>query len=104
MLSLIPLSAVLMVIFSHFIDETLLMETITAEVSLLAPGFAPTLTEVLTSFLRTAGWVGWVGWVGGISLVVFSSLTFRVMEYAIAIIFNRPPTWIVEPSPMNCAA
>lgn len=55
MLSLIPLSAVLMVIFSHFIDETLLMETITAEVSLLAPGFAPTLTEVLTGFLRTAG-------------------------------------------------
>jgi hypothetical protein len=54
-LSLIPLSAVLMVIFSHFIDETLLMETITAEVSLLSPGFAPTLTEVLTGFLRTAG-------------------------------------------------
>ena len=103
MLSLIPLSAVLMVIFSHFIDETLLMETITAEVSLLAPGFAPTLTEVLTSFLPTAHF-GLIGWLGGISLVVFSSLTFRVMEYAIAIIFNRPPTWIVEPSPMNCAA
>jgi hypothetical protein len=90
-----------MVIFSHFIDETLLMETITAEVSLLAPGFAPTLTEVLTGFLRTRGLIGWVG---GISLAVFSSLTFRVMENAIAIIFNRPPTWIVEPSPMNCAA
>lgn len=87
MLSLIPLSAVLMVIFSHFIDETLLMETITAEVSLLAPGFAPTLTEVLTGFLRTRGLIGWVG---GISLLVFSSLAFRVMEDAIAIIFNRP--------------
>ena len=87
MLSLIPLSAVLMVIFSHFIDATLLMETITAEVSLLAPGFAPTLTEVLTGFLRTRGLIGWVG---GISLLVFSSLAFRVMEDAIAIIFNRP--------------
>jgi YihY family inner membrane protein len=76
-----------MVIFSHFIDETLLMETITAEVSLLAPGFAPTLTEVLTGFLRTRGLIGWVG---GISLLVFSSLAFRVMEDAIAIIFNRP--------------
>ena len=87
MLSLIPLSAVLMVIFSHFIDATLLMETITAEVSLLAPGFAPTLTEVLIGFLRTRGLIGWVG---GISLLVFSSLAFRVMEDAIAIIFNRP--------------
>jgi YihY family inner membrane protein len=87
MLSLIPLSAVLMVIFSHFIDATLLMETITAEVSLLAPGFTPTLTEVLTGFLRTRGLIGWVG---GISLLVFSSLAFRVMEDAIAIIFNRP--------------
>ena len=87
MLSLIPLSAVLMVIFSHFIDESRLMETITAEVSLLAPGFAPTLTEVLTGFLRTRELIGWVG---GISLLLFSSLAFRVMEDAISIIFNRP--------------
>jgi YihY family inner membrane protein len=87
MLSLIPLSAVLMVIFSHFIDESLLMETITAEISLLAPGFAPTLTEVLTGFLRTRELIGWVG---GISLLLFSSLAFRVMEDAISIIFNRP--------------
>jgi YihY family inner membrane protein len=87
MLSLIPLSAVLMVIFSHFIDESRLMETITAEISLLAPGFAPTLTEVLTGFLRTRELIGWVG---GISLLLFSSLAFRVMEDAISIIFNRP--------------
>ena len=87
MLSLIPLSAVLMVIFSHFIDGTLLLETITAEISLIAPGFVPTLTEVLTGFLRTRELIGWVG---GISLLLFSSLAFRVMEDAIAIIFHRP--------------
>lgn len=87
MLSLIPLSAVLMVIFSHFIDEALLMETITAEISLLAPGFAPTLIEVLTGFLQSRNLIGWVG---VISLLVFSSLAFRVMENAIAIIFHRP--------------
>jgi YihY family inner membrane protein len=87
MLSLIPLSAVLIVIFSHFIDETLLMETITTEVSLLAPGFVPTLTEVLTGFLRTRELIGWVG---GVSLLLFSSLAFRVMEDAISIIFHRP--------------
>ena len=87
MLSLIPLSAVLMVIFSHFIDEALLLETITAEVSLIAPGFTPTLIEVLTGFIQSRNLIGWVG---GVSLLVFSSLAFRVMENAIAIIFHRP--------------
>lgn len=87
MLSLIPLSAVLMVVFSHFIDQALLLETITTEISLLAPGFAPTLTEVLQGFLRSRQVIGWVGL---FSLFAFSSLAFRVMEDAMAIIFQRP--------------
>jgi membrane protein len=87
MLSLIPLSAVLMVVFSHFIDQSLLLETITTEVSLIAPGFAPTLTEVLDGFLRSRQVIGWVGL---FSLFAFSSLAFRVMEDAMAIIFQRP--------------
>lgn len=87
MLSLIPLSAVLMVLFSQFFDQSLLMETITAEVSLIAPGFAPILTEFLVGFLDSRQLIGWLG-LG--SLLVFSSLAFRVMEDAIAIIFHRP--------------
>ena len=87
MLSLIPLSAVLMVVFSHFIDQALLLETIITEVSLIAPGFAPTLTEVLEGFLRSRQVIGWVGL---FSLFAFSSLAFRVMEDAMAIIFQRP--------------
>ena len=87
MLSLIPLSAVLLVIFSHFLDESLLRQTITAEVSLIAPAFAPTLNEVLVGFLRSRNLIGWLG--GG-TLLIFSSLAFRVMEDAIAIIFKRP--------------
>ncbi len=87
MLSLIPLSAVLVVIFSHFVNESILLETITSEISLIAPGFVPTLREVLIGFLRTRELIGWVG---VISLLVFSSLAFRVMEDAIAIIFHHP--------------
>jgi membrane protein len=87
MLSLIPLSAVLMVLFSQFFDQALLMETITSEVSLIAPGFAPILTEFLVGFLDSRQLIGWLG-LG--SLLVFSSLAFRVMEDAIAIIFHRP--------------
>ncbi len=87
MLSLIPLSTVLLVIFSHFIDQALLLDTITSEVSLIAPGFAPTLTEVLEGFLKSRQFIGWIGL---ISLLIFSSLAFRVMEDAMAIIFHRP--------------
>lgn len=87
LLSLIPLSAVLVVVLSHFVDSAQLMESITIEVSLIAPGFAPILHEVLTGFLRTREVVGWIG-LG--SLLLFSSFAFRVMEDAIAIIFHRP--------------
>lgn len=87
MLSLIPLCAVLMVIFSHFFDQTLLLSSLTSEVSLIAPGFATTLTEVLLAFLRTREIVGWLGL---LTLLFFSSMAFRVIEDAIAIIFQRP--------------
>lgn len=87
MLSIIPLSAVLMVASSHFFDQQILMASLTAEVSLIAPGFAPTLTDVLESFLENRKVVGWVGL---LVLLFFSSMAFRVLEDAIAIIFHRP--------------
>ena len=87
MLSLIPLSAVLMVVFSHFFDHQLLMDSIAAEVSLIAPGFASTLSEVLEGFLQNRKVVGWVGL---LVLLFFSSMAFRVIEDSIAIIFHRP--------------
>ena len=87
MLSLIPLSAVLLVFYSYFVDPALMLQTIASEAALIAPGFAPTLTEVLLGFLRTRELIGWVG---GISLLIFSSLAFRVIENAFAIIFHRP--------------
>lgn len=86
MLSLIPLSAVLMVVFSHFFPQQLLLESLTSEVNLIAPGFGKTLTDVLEGFLRNRQVVGWIG---GIGLLFFSSLAFRVLEDSIAIIFNR---------------
>ncbi len=87
MLSLIPLSAVVMVGLSHFSDHKLLMESLTNEVSLIAPGFTPTLSQVLEGFLENRRFVGWIG---GLSLLFFSSMAFRVLEDAFAIIFHRP--------------
>ena len=90
MLSLIPLSVVLLVGFSHFFESARLLVTITREVSLIAPGFEPILREVLVGFLSSREIIGWVGL---ISLLIFSSLAFRVMEDSIAIIFqSRLPT------------
>jgi membrane protein len=87
MLSVIPLSAVLLVVFSNFFDQQFLLKAITSEASLIAPGFAPILTEVLTGFLASRQLIGWVGVV---TLLVFSSLAFRVLEDSISIIFHRP--------------
>lgn len=87
MLSLVPLSVLMLVAFSHFFNEQLLMESLTAEVGLIAPGVVSTLEEVLRGFLRSRHVIGWIG--GGV-LLFFSSLAFRVLEDAIAIIFHRP--------------
>lgn len=87
MLSLVPLCVVLIVILSHVVDARLLIESITAEAALIAPGLAPALNDLLEDFLRQRRWVGWIG---GIALLSFSSLAFRVIEDAFAIIFHRP--------------
>lgn len=87
MLSLIPLCAVLMVAFSHFFEQQLLLESLTSEVALIAPGFATTLSDVLVAFLRSREIVGWVGL---LTLLFFSSMAFRVLEDAFAIIFQKP--------------
>lgn len=87
MLSLVPLSAVLVVVLSQFVDQRLLLESLTSEVALIAPDFVPTLTEVLHGFIRNRQVVGWIGL---LVLLFFSSMAFRVLEDAIAIIFHRP--------------
>lgn len=87
MLSLIPLCAVLVVVFSTFIQPDILMESLLAELELITPGMAPTVAEVIEGFLRNRNLVGWIGL---FSLVFFSSKAFRVLEDAFAVIFHRP--------------
>lgn len=87
MLSLIPLCTLLVVVFSRLFDRQLLMDSLKAEISLIAPGIVPTLSEVLEGFLDYRGVVGWIGLV---TLMFFSSKAFRVLEDAFAIIFHRP--------------
>lgn len=87
MLSLIPLSLVLLVVASLFFEPTYVIARVAEEIALIAPGLETTLTEVLAEFLRNRGVIGWVGL---ISLLVFSSLAFRVIGDAFSILFARP--------------
>jgi membrane protein len=87
MLSLVPLCVVLIVALSHVVDARLLVESITAEAALIAPGLASSLEHLLEDFLRQRRWIGWIG---AVALLSFSSLAFRVIEDAFAIIFHRP--------------
>ena len=87
LLSLIPLSAILVVGFSKFFDEELLLEALTTEVALIAPGAAPMLATALDDFMKGREVVGWIG-IG--VLLFFSSIAFRVLENAMSIIFHRP--------------
>ncbi len=86
MLSLIPLSVVLVVISSLFFEPTYVLERVTWEISLFAPGFESTLREVLVGFLSKRSVIGWVGFG---SLVISSTVAFRVLDDAIAIVFSR---------------
>lgn len=87
MLSLVPLGAVLMVVFSRVIDARLLLESLSRELSFLAPGVVPVVEEAVAGFMRNRGLAGWIG-VG--SLLFFSSKAFRVIEDAMGVIFHRP--------------
>lgn len=87
MLSLIPLCAVLLTLSSHFADPDVLLTMIQQEVSLIAPGFVPTLTTALEDFIRVRDVAGWVGLV---VLFFFSSTAFRVLEDAFALLYRRP--------------
>lgn len=86
MLSLVPLAAVLVVFFSQFFEEGLLMEALSTEASLISPKVTPMLIDVLATFMETRQLIGWIGL--GV-LLFFSSMAFRVLENAFAIIFHR---------------
>ncbi|MCB1130105.1 MAG: YihY/virulence factor BrkB family protein [Verrucomicrobiae bacterium] len=87
LLSLIPLATVLVVIFSQFFDKEILIESITREAALLAPSSQEMLTGLIESFLDSRKLAGGIGVV---VLLFFSSIGFRVLENAFAIIFHRP--------------
>lgn len=87
LLSLVPLTSVMLVFFSQFYEEELIIDAIMTEVALIAPGATGLLADVLTAFMASRELAGWIGI---LVLLFFGSLAFRVLQNAMAIIFHRP--------------
>ena len=86
LLSFIPLVAVALILVSQFVDHARLLELAHTQLEVLLPGSGAAVAGALSFFLEGGGIAG------GISLVAmlfFGAMAFRVLEDAIAIIFQR---------------
>jgi YihY family inner membrane protein len=85
LLSIVPLFIVLGVGLSRLLPEQQLLATIDAQLRLLAPGQAEALLGIVRPILRSPDAIGLLGF--GV-LLFFSSLAFRMLEDAIALLFG----------------
>lgn len=86
LVSLVPLIAVVLAVLSLFFEETQIVAILGTELALLLPGDADALVAEIQRFHADRTLIGGVGM---IVLLLFSSLAFRTLEEALAVIFGR---------------
>jgi membrane protein len=84
LLSLLPLSIVILIVLARFVDEGALMSTLSRYLEIVVPGQSGAIMRELSKFLLHREGVGWVLVV---TLLFFSSLAFSVLENAMSVIF-----------------
>ena len=84
LLSIIPMIALVLIVFSQFIDQVLLLETVSTILAMAAPIRTEVLSMHLKAFL--SHWKV-IGTMGVVLLLFFSSLAFTVLENAMSMIF-----------------
>lgn len=84
LLSIVPLFAVLLVVSSHFTDETSLLTTVGVYAELLLPGRSQAVMDQVRALLAHREVIAGVG---GLALLFFSSIAFTVLEGAMTVIF-----------------
>jgi len=84
LLSIIPVFALVLIVLSQFIDQGLLLETVSTILALAAPIRTEVLALHLEAFL--SNWKV-IGTMGIVFLLFFSSLAFTVLENAMSMIF-----------------
>jgi len=85
LLSIVPLFVVILLGLSLFMDTEALLDSIAAQLHFLVPGVAGELTRTVASALDARPVVSGIGIV---VLLFFSSMAFRMLEEAIACIFE----------------
>ena len=84
LLSIIPVFALVLIVLSQFIEQTVLLDAVSAILALAAPIQTEVLATHLEAFL--SHWKV-IGTMGILFLLFFSSLAFKVLEDAISMIF-----------------
>jgi len=86
LLSIVPMSILILIVLSHFIDEVQLFHTLSTYIEMVIPGYAATLTEQARIFLAHRKVIGIIGF---LIMLFFSSIAFTVLENAMSVIFFR---------------
>ncbi|MEN6331899.1 MAG: YihY/virulence factor BrkB family protein [Smithella sp.] len=86
LLSIVPLTLLVLVVLTHFIEEQQLILTLSTYLEMVMPGYAATLTKQMRIFLEHRNAVGIVGF---ISMLFFSSMAFSMLEKAMSVIFSK---------------
>jgi membrane protein len=84
LLSIIPMFALVLIVLSQFLEQKLLLETVSTVLTMAAPISADVLSLHLQAFM--SHWKV-IGTMGILLLLFFSSLAFTVLENAMSIIF-----------------
>jgi len=84
LLSIIPVFALVLIVLSQFIEQELLLETVSTVLAMAAPIRSEVLAAHLEVFLSQ-----WkvIGTMGIVFLLFFSALAFKVLENSISMIF-----------------
>jgi YihY family inner membrane protein len=87
LLSILPLMILMLIAYSHVVNEALVLSTLRRYVALVVlPGQAQEIVEAASEFLANRAVIGWVLMV---TLIFFSSLAFTVLENAMSVIFHH---------------
>ena len=86
LLSIVPLSILILIVLSHFIEQEQLFLTLSTYLEMAIPGYASTLTEQVRVFIVHRNVIGVIGI---LIMLFFSSIAFTVLENAISVIFHH---------------
>lgn len=87
LLSIVPLSILLLTGLSHFLGEDELINTLSTYTAMVIPGYSSILAEQVQVFLQHRQAVGIIGF---LTMLFFSSMAFGVLQSALSVIFFRP--------------